>query len=354
MKRDPDKTARNRIIAKIKNELKSILDDVLSEVNLKSEQSLNAKIGSKNDDFFDLKNDIIRSHDEFICKWIGELKKFENSRLSYGKQWLISHLNNSPLFKKYLLLFLKRSYLLHYEELSKKRPTVDNAGIWIGQSNANYGLLVTPRFANGKWENDRSEIRAFKEGYWTIGHVLTTGLVVPDKESKFSFKSVDEYLNFFLNVIVRNSGSQYEYAIAEEYCNYVKSATKPNEIPILIPEFRYLGIEKAHKYRLDFVIINPYTLDKIGFELSPWSTHGYLSKTKNLTQAKINEMAKDNFEKEMRKHRDFFLLHNIYVLIFTDEMLSDCKKLFADYIIPLLEPEKPDNGISFQIMSQYL
>ncbi len=67
-KRDPDKSARNRIINNIKDELRSILPGVLKKTGVANEQSLNARIGSKNDEFFDLKNDVINSHVEFINK----------------------------------------------------------------------------------------------------------------------------------------------------------------------------------------------------------------------------------------------------------------------------------------------
>jgi len=50
-KRDPDKTARNRIVEAIKVKLRSILPQVLKETGYTSEASLNATIGSKNDDF---------------------------------------------------------------------------------------------------------------------------------------------------------------------------------------------------------------------------------------------------------------------------------------------------------------
>ena len=69
-KRDPNKSARNWIIIKIKNELRDLLPTVLQETGVENEASLNAKIGSKTDDFFDLKNEIIHSDNEFIIKWL--------------------------------------------------------------------------------------------------------------------------------------------------------------------------------------------------------------------------------------------------------------------------------------------
>lgn len=351
-KRDPDKTARNRIVESIKTKLRELLPQVLQDTGFESEASLNATIGSKNDAFFDLKHDVLHSQDAFITQW---LQKFKAAALRPGScHEMMLLLRRHPSFKTYLLLFLKRSYLKHYDELAKLRPHVSEAILWIGQENANYGLAVTPRFADGQWENDKSEIRAFRYGYWTIGHVMETGLVIPGKNRKVEFSSVDRYLTFFTDAIVRSSGSQYEYALAELYTEYVLAQEQPNAVPLLIPEYRYGGLAKKHRYRLDFLVINPFTLDKVGYELSPWSTHGYLRKIKGLTQAEINEMAKDNFEQEMERHRAFFMKRNIYVLIYTDKNLENLKNLFENDIVPFLSPERPDDKISFQIMEEYL
>ena len=353
-KRDPNKTARNRIIQAIKEELRSLLPAVLHDVGLASEASLNAKIGSKTDDFFDLKHDVIHSHDEFVIRWLKGLKIAAIDEGQAAYHWIYDNLKKHDSFKKYVLLFLKRSYLKHFEELSKKRPDVDEALAWIGQTNANYGLLITPRFRNAEWENDKSAIRSFDKAYWTIGHVMQTGLVIPGKKDKiFKFADIDQYLLFFTDTLVRNSGSPYEYDIACHYSDFVKAHESPESVPLLIPEFRYDGLAKKHIYRLDFLIIDPYTLEKVGFELSPWSTHGYLSKIGGLTQKEINEMAKDNFENEMKKHRSFFKKHGIYCLIYTDDSLKDTKKLFDEEIKPFLTPDRPQHQLSFQIMEEF-
>ena len=59
-----------------------------------------------------------------------------------------------------------------------------------------------------------------------------------------------------------------EKQIAAKYADYVMSQSNPSAVPLLIPEYRYLGREKKHEYRLDFSVINPISLDKVGFELS--------------------------------------------------------------------------------------
>lgn len=352
-KRDPEKSARNRIIAKIKDDLRALLPTVLRETGASSELSLNAKIGSKNDEFLDLKNEVVHSQDEFVNRWLKGLKAAANTYDADAYNWILGNIKNSAAFKKYLILFLKRSYLKRFEEFSKNRPKQAESELWIGQENANYGLFVTPRFNGQNWENDKSEIRKFKYPYWTIGHVLETGLVVPWKNKRFKFNDLDQYLLFFTDTLVRNSGSGYEYSIAELYADFVQNSDSPSGVPLLIPEFRYRGLEKKHKYRLDFLIINPFTLNRYGIELSPWSTHGYLSKTKGKTQKQINAQAQANFEKEVKKVRDYFKTHGVYTLVYTDEQLADCVTLFERDIVPLLKPEKPATQLSFEVMEEF-
>jgi hypothetical protein len=352
-KRDPNKTARNRLIEKLKTKLREMLPTVLAATGIESEQSLNARIGSRNDDFFDLKHDVIASQDQFVSRWLHGLKTSALKDGVASDLWLWRKIKAHPAMQEYVLMFLRRSFLKHFEELSKNRPPVSEAEIWIGQQNANYGLLVTPRFNGKEWENDKSEIRAFPKAYWSIGHVMQNGLVIPGKDKIFKFSDIDQYLLFFQDTLVRNSGSSYEYEIAGHYCDYVRASSAPELVPLLIPEFRYAGLMAKHVYRLDFMIINPYTLDKVGFELSPWSTHGYLKKIGGLTQKKINELASDNFTKEMKKHRAYFKEHGVFCLIMTDDVLKDTKALFDEEIAPYLEPEKPQVQLSFEIIEEF-
>ena len=353
-KRDPEKTARNKVIANLTNQLKVLEPSMLKESGIESIASFNGLYGGKHADYIDIKNEIIHSPDHFVALYLQGFKDMaSNSYGAHNRNFKI--LQNSPKLKEYLYIFLKRTYLNNFEALSKKRPTVEESAIWIGQNNAAYGLLVTPRFnkKTNQWENDKSEIRHFSESYWTIGHVLETGLVIPGDTEVMSFDSEKSYLDFFVNVLVRNSGSKYEYMLAKMYRDYVLSAPDPRKIPLLIPEYRYKGADRAHKYRLDFTIIDPHELTKIGFELSPWSSHGYLSKTKELSQGEINEMAKDNFEKEMKKHKSFFRKHGIFVLIYTDNDLKEPLNIFSD-MEKYLEAKTRPLQLRFQLIHELL
>ncbi|MDV4116243.1 topoisomerase [Elizabethkingia anophelis] len=355
-KRDPELTARNKIIASLTEELNELLPDVLEKTEFYNVYSLHGKIGGKFDQFIDIKNEIIVSPEHFISLWLEGYRKDLQDRGDYATNTNLYEtyqlLRKHKVFKEYLILFLKRVYYRNYTALSKKKPTIEEAEIYIGQNNANYGILITPRFVDGRWENDKSEIRHFKKQYWSIGHILETGFVVPNKNDKITFRDIPDYLNFFVNVIVRNSGSKYEMEIAELYRNYVLTHERPENIPILIPEYRYEGIDVVHKYRLDFTIIEPNDLNKIGFELSPWSTHGEITGTKNMTQAQINLKAKTNFEKEMAKHKSYFKKHGIFSLIYTDEDLKDVPAIFSD-MVKYLEPKSASKQLKLHIFEDF-
>jgi len=352
-KRDPQKTARNKMIETMKEQLRAMLPQVLQETGIPSEASLNAKIGGKSDEFLDLKNEIISSPEHYVLLWMEGFKQhLSTTGYQTAYDGLFDQIKNSPAFKAYLDIFLRRSYLKHYEELYRKRPAVNEAEVWIGQNNADWGLLVSPRFANGRWENDKSEIRHFKPVYWSIGHVLETGLVVPDKDERMSFATVKEYLTFFEHVLVRQTASPYQKAIASKYSTHVHAAEDPLRVPLLIPEYRYEGRIAKHKYRLDFTIITPETMDKVGFELSPWSTHGLLTGTKGKTQKQINEEASGNFDKEMAKHKAFFKKHGIFSLIYTDADLADIDAVFAD-AETYLTPPNPKKQLSFHYINDF-
>lgn len=354
--RNPETTARNKIINELTAELQRLQDEVLEKTQFDSIHSLHGKIGGKFDQFIDIKNEVITSYEHFISLWLEGYKQSLIKRADYAESTNLYEtyklLQKHSVFKDYLFIFLKRVYLRNYDALSKKRPTVEDAEIYIGQNNANYGILVTPRFVNGSWENDKSEIRHFKKQYWSIGHVLETGFVIPNKDDKITFRDIPDYLNFFVNVIVRNSGSKYEMEIAELYRKYVLNDPRPENIPLLIPEFRYEGIEVVHKYRLDFTIIEPNDLNKIGFELSPWSSHGQLTGVKDMTQAEINDKAKGNFEKEMTKHKNYFKKHGIFCLIYTDEDLKDVGSIFND-MKKYLESNTSSQQLKFHIFDDF-
>ena len=152
MARDPIKTARNMIIGQMMDALRAKLPNVLAETGLLSESSLNAKIGAKAAELIDLHHEVILSPDQYATLY---MKGFKRAMSHAGARFSNSHRKNfelfssSPAAQEYFMLFLKRSYLKHFDELSRVRPDLSQSEIWIGQNKADYGLLITPRFVKG-------------------------------------------------------------------------------------------------------------------------------------------------------------------------------------------------------------
>lgn len=354
MSRDPNKTARNKAITKMKEDLRSLLDIVLLEVNKDSEASLNAFIGHQAGAFLDLKNEVIRSPEEYVGKWLDGLSR----QLEDGVQGSVLKIHNylkdpkNVNFRKYCEIFLRRSFLNHYDELSKVRPREDEAHFWFGLNDAQHGIFVTPRFnkAINDWENDKSEIRAFSNIYWSIGHVVETGLCLQGENRRYPFADINAYLTFFYDK-VRLTKSKYQLEIANRYIKFVQDSSTPEKIPLLIPELRFNNEKRDHEHRLDFLVINPYTMDKIGFELSPWSTHGKL-KGKDKTLKDLNKEALDNFEKEIKKMKAYYNKFNIYTIVFTDNDLKDLNRVF-DEIKKYLSPKEPPVQLPLNLIDEY-
>jgi hypothetical protein len=63
-------------------------------------------------------------------------------------------------------------------------------------------------------------------------------------------------------------------------------------------------------------------------------------------------MAKDNFEREMARHKDFFKARDIYALIYTDRDLADPDKIFADMRARLM-PVDPTAPIDFALVDNF-
>lgn len=357
-KRDSEKTRRNKEIINLTNRIKDLQPVVLELTGYFNEQSLNGTYGGKYAIYIDIKNEVIDTPEQFIIlyysgflKVLEELGELARPGNAYVDAFL--YFREYKEVREWLNLFLKRTYLRNYEALSKVKPTVEQAVMWIGQENASYGLLVTPRFKEGQWENDESEIRHFKPQYWTINHILKTGLVIPFEDDKIVFNDIDGYLSFFRNILVRNSGSPHEKEIAKRYCDFIRNSDEPGNAPLLIPELRYGGISKKHEYRLDFTIINPFNMGKVGFELSPWSTHGALIGTKGKTQKVINEEAKANFEKENRKLKSYFRKFGVTILVYTDSDLENYDSIFEE-IVKYLSPNQSSKQLEFQVIEDLL
>ena len=354
-KRDPNKTARNRKIEELKRDLCSLQQKVFYEIKhiypqYNTENKLNAFIGSKTGEYLNLHNDVIKTPLEYQSLWIKGFLKESKKKYPSARHKRMNDLltGDYPYFKKYVYKFLERSFLKHYEELYKVRPKIDESEYWFGNNNDEFGLLVTPRY-NQIWENDKSEIRHFKFPYWTISHVLETGLCYMGEDRVRNFNDVTSYLSFFRD-IVRRTNSIYQLKIADKYIEFVESQNSKDDIPLMIPELRYDPFKRAHKYRLDYLIINPWDMSKIGFEFSPWSSHGKLhGKYKKLRE--LDNDAKTNYEREMDKHKKYWRKYGIIYITYTDNDLKDLNSIWLE-MKKFLTLSPPDEQLEFDFLQQ--
>jgi len=206
----------------------------------------------------------------------------------------------------------------------------------------------------GKWENDKSEIRHLPYRYWSIGHILNAGIVEFQSDKLIPFQTVPDLLNYTRAALVIPQKSKYGTALFNLYEQYVLDSNEKENIPFLIPEYRYDGLETKHIYRLDFTIIFPNEsnndLNKIGIELSPWSSHGQMTGLKNKTQKEINYIARSNWESEMQKRRDYLLKYNINLLTYTDSKLQDINGVWNE-IKKFLVPATFNEQLHFYIIN---
>lgn len=359
-KRDPNKTARNRMVRELKEKRRKLQPAVFAELagfdggRLCNEASLNAFIGSKTDDYIKLRDDVIKSPMEYVSKWLAGLKKAALAAAITGTdprhlqmQELVK--GKYPEFKRYLSAFLEGSFLKHYEEHYKAKPKIDESAYWFGNNDDEFGLLVTPRFVGGQWENDKSEIRHFRHPYWTLSHVMEVGLCYMGEDEIRTFSEVSDYLQFFRD-LVRRTKSKYQLDIADRYITYVQEQGEPLSVPLLIPELRYDPFQRKHQHRLDFLIVNPWTMEKSGFEISPWSTHGQLAGAKR-TLKEYNEEAKENFEKEMQKHKKYWRRYGVTYVVYTDTDLEDMDAVWGE-IQSKLEVDNSSEQLELALLSE--
>ena len=156
------------------------------------------------------------------------------------------------------------------------------------------------------WENDESEIRKVDYRYWSVAHILKTGLVDIKKNKLIRFMGIDELIDFYKRTFYNKSKSKYEKQIMQKYFELLSTALDYDKIAFLIPEFR-LKKEEEHKHRLDFTVLSlDGNKDHIGFELSPDSTHAY---TQNIEQKDSSEIMEEEIqrgEKEIGKRNDYY------------------------------------------------
>ena len=322
--------------------------------------SFHAYIGKNNNTFVDSVRTRFSGPEEFITKWIQGLhmlldqhrasgKKGFNGRL-LGDEVVLECLKDS-LLKQYTFKFLARNFYRNYIERTRSKPDDAMWSVWFGAGNLSWGLVIAPTLRSNEWTNDKSQMRREGYTYWTVGHVMESGLIDPNSPNPMRFASVDQFTTFYRSVLKRVSASQYEQAISESYLSYLAKSSNPLLEPLLIPEFRYAGREKKHEYRLDFTVLNGHTFDFTGFELSPASTHISIQKAAGKTKTQMNAELREAWEHEVKKRNDYYHRFGVTVVTFADSALADIDKCFAVIAGKLSSRSAPQVSLSTALNS---
>jgi len=358
--------------------LKEIIDELTIEINkLRDEalknasfilnrevniQSLNGIVGGKNNTYVDSVRTQFFDFEDFFSKWLKGL----NDTYVYEKEIYLQRnstfdwktkaayknvklLQNEKVFH-YTEKFLERNFYKHINQRLRLKPDETLWTIWFGYK-LTYGLLIAPQRTINGWRIDKSEIRRADYNYWTVGHIMQTGLIVPSMDEPIKFYNLDAFCTFYLSVLKRLSNSVYEQAICEKYIDYVRTSSDPLNEPFLIPEFRYGGLVKNHEHRLDFTILNQHSIEFIGFEISPASSHMEVTNLKQ-KQVEVNKDLKEKWGKEMAKRNKYFDSFGITTKTFTDEDLTDIDSCFKQ--IKLVLKNRPLNKTSIANQKQRL
>lgn len=294
--------------------------------------SLHSTIGGKNNTFVDSIRTEFMNANDFKAQWLeGLFNKYEGKIFSGPNgeyQYIILEMMKYSVCKRYIDRFLERTFYRYLRDRKRYKPDENLWEIWFGKNPLFWGLMISPVYRQGKWLNDVSEMRRVNYEYWTVGHILTTGIIVPGNPQPYKFNDLQNFISFYRQIIERLSKSKYEKAIMEKYIKFLQENEDVAKTPLLIPEFRFDKDKQFHKYRVDFAILNPYTRQLIGIELSPQSSHLNVSGINSKTQKQINEDLKAQWEKEMKKRNEFYEQYGIIIITLTDNMLKDMDACF--------------------------
>lgn len=317
------KANRDRCLCEYKN---------VSNNTRSSLASLNSVICGKNRELGKCDTLRFENFDEFMTIWSSNLKENDEK---YQQKSLLSLIMKNNILQEYALKLLEKNFYDNYDDRTRVKPTEKQEIIWFGNNNK-YAIYITPVYRNNILVNDRSEIRRVKFKYWSIGHIMTTGIYDCTNSKFIKFETYRDLINFFIT-LSQNAHYKYEQPIFNLYIEYLKNKYNHcidnkdidfinNSEPILIPELRFNGKEINHKYRMDFTILNSNINRYYGFELSPTSSHMSTSNPYNSYESKIE--LKNKWNKEMNKRNDYVYDFDICTITFSDDHLKDIQNCF--------------------------
>jgi hypothetical protein len=286
----------------------------------KARQSLDGKIGDKDVAFANIKKLSFNTAEQFRNQWLLGLYDSDNEELKF--------LFQDKYIRNYILLLLEKRFLKNQKMYRKIKLKEYEREIYLGENNCVFGVFIAPINTNNIWKSYYLKGLKVPYTYLTVGQIIDEGILkgTINADSLYDadllrVSSRKDIINIY-NTFSENASS-YERKFIEEYINMLQYEEKWKEIPLLLPEVRYDGIDFKHKYRIDFMIINMISGKRIGIELSPYITH---------TQDK------ETWRKEMAKRNEYLKKYNISIITFTDKQLEDigqCFKYIKDYFFAI-------------------
>lgn len=183
---------------------------------------------------------------------------------------------NGSFLEKYLWSFLKRNFYWQYR--ARITHKIDIGEIHMGQNGANNSienvksLYISPRLrlelgeCEERWGNYKALNRRVSFKPFSIGHLLQTGFVIHSstlrpQECLIHVDSIEEFYTYFENELTKD-----EMLFLKMYLDFVNEYKSDDSIfrniSLLLPQFRYGGLEIKHQYRPDFLIIDSYNPTK--------------------------------------------------------------------------------------------
>ncbi len=334
---DKNETALSERIKALQGEALEKYKEITGKASI---HSFHAMIGSNNNVFVDSVRTAFLDPNDFVSQWLQGLARRAQERelegklrpgkyRKIGREYFLLLALKDELLTEYITLFLTRNFYRNFKERVRQKPEESLWSIWFGSGNLVWGLLISPEMRIDEWVNDKSEMRRTDFNYWTVRHVMETGFIDPESEEPIKFARNKDFGNFYRSVLKRLSNSKYEKEISDRYLEYLNKSEAPMEEPFLIPELRFAGKDTKHKYRLDFTVLNPYTMKMTGFEISPSSTHMKVPKITGVKKYEIDENLSKQWQKEVNKRNEYFSSYGITTVTFADDDLKDIDHCFS-------------------------
>lgn len=296
-------------------------------------KSVNSTINYKIDEYAKIKESSYATVEALLNAYCAELVK-------HKEDFLYELLGDKDCLE-YFEIFMRRYFLRKEKELSRIKPKQQLYELWFGNNDHCFGIMITPvyRFSHQNnmyiWENDKSEIRKVDFRYWSVAHILKTGIIDIKKNERIMFADIEELIDFYEHTFYDKSNSKYERPVMQKYLELLRQASDYNKIAFLIPELRFKK-EKLHKYRLDFTVLSAEgEKDHVGFELSPDSSHAYTQDIEHKMPEEIKTEEIQRWEKEIGKRNDYYEKFGIHVRTFMEKQLLDidvCFDVMKGYI----------------------